>query len=841
MSAQEASELPVKISQTRRRWRFDRFEIDPVERTLTADGQPVAVTPKAIAALLVLAESPGAVVRKETLMERLWPDTVVTEANLTQTIFSLRKALAVHAGDARLVVTVPGQGYTLAAELTPTAEEAPVRSMPRSRRLWAVGGVLSLAAVACIAWILRPSGSAPSVATTPRTVVAVATFGNLSGRPEDAWLATALAEMLTTEIGAGSRLRVVSREAVASAGDLAALDAGALERARTGLGAHRVVGGGYVRVGAGDAARLRVDLRVADAGSGEVRASLSEEGEEQDLFGIVARLGARLRRELGADDVSDAQALEARASRPSSPEAVRLYAEGLAALRRFDALGARQILEKAAASDPKSAAIRSALSRAWTTLGYDAKAATEADAAVALAAGAGREERMLVDARRAEANKAWPRAVELYRSLWTFYPDDVEYGLLLAAALTRGGEPRRALEVVESLRALPSPAGSDARIDIEEASAAASLADYDRGRRAAAAARRKAERAGLPLVEAAALWFEAGALRATGSRAEALALLDRARAIYGKSGDRGGVAETLGQSGLIARELGDLDRAERLYRDALSVTREIGYRRATATVVNNIGVLEMYRGRMSDARRSLEEAQALYREIDDPVGVAGVLSPFAQLLAGAGDLEGARASAQALLDLAHTTGNRSYEASARRNLGMIAAERGAWEEALSHFEAAGARFTELRDRNKQAWAEALAAGALFRLGRTTDARAAGERALATARELGDRVTAARAIHQLVPIACELGDLARARALAEDEWELAEATGSAPLVAAAWHDRGVVALASGDATEAKAAFGRARRSRESMGLVGAARDSREGEERAEAARTVVSQR
>src|SRR5262249_42122605 len=53
----------------------------------------------------------------------------------------------------------------------------------------------------------------PSV--TPRRSVAVLGFRNLSARPEDAWLSTALAEMLTTELAAGEQLRTIPGENVA--------------------------------------------------------------------------------------------------------------------------------------------------------------------------------------------------------------------------------------------------------------------------------------------------------------------------------------------------------------------------------------------------------------------------------------------------------------------------------------------------------------------------------------------------------------------------------------------------------------------------------------------------
>ncbi len=77
----------------------------------------MSLTPKAFSILLVLLENRGLVMEKEDLIQRVWPDTFVTEANLTQNISSLRKALGERANDHRYVVTVPGRGYSFVAEV----------------------------------------------------------------------------------------------------------------------------------------------------------------------------------------------------------------------------------------------------------------------------------------------------------------------------------------------------------------------------------------------------------------------------------------------------------------------------------------------------------------------------------------------------------------------------------------------------------------------------------------------------------------------------------------------------------------------------------------------------
>ena len=69
------------------------FEINPTRRVLTKAGEPVTVTPKVFDLLLCLVEHHGQVVDKEELLHAVWPDTPILDANLSQTIFVLRKTL----------------------------------------------------------------------------------------------------------------------------------------------------------------------------------------------------------------------------------------------------------------------------------------------------------------------------------------------------------------------------------------------------------------------------------------------------------------------------------------------------------------------------------------------------------------------------------------------------------------------------------------------------------------------------------------------------------------------------------------------------------------------------
>jgi DNA-binding winged helix-turn-helix (wHTH) protein len=96
-------------------YEFGPFRVDPDKQVLLREGQPIAVTPKAFETLLVLMRRSREVVTKEELLKAIWPDSFVEEANLSQHIFMLRKALGDTQEERRYIVTLPGRGYRFAA------------------------------------------------------------------------------------------------------------------------------------------------------------------------------------------------------------------------------------------------------------------------------------------------------------------------------------------------------------------------------------------------------------------------------------------------------------------------------------------------------------------------------------------------------------------------------------------------------------------------------------------------------------------------------------------------------------------------------------------------------
>jgi DNA-binding winged helix-turn-helix (wHTH) protein/tetratricopeptide (TPR) repeat protein len=118
-------------------YHFGPFALHAGSRLLMRDGVVVPLTSKAFETLLVLVRRAGSVVGKDELLRQVWPNTVVEESNLTQTIFMLRKALGDAVREHRFIVTVPKQGYCFVAEVRerPDAGDAAAGPLPLARTL----------------------------------------------------------------------------------------------------------------------------------------------------------------------------------------------------------------------------------------------------------------------------------------------------------------------------------------------------------------------------------------------------------------------------------------------------------------------------------------------------------------------------------------------------------------------------------------------------------------------------------------------------------------------------------------------------------------------------------
>jgi TolB-like protein/DNA-binding winged helix-turn-helix (wHTH) protein len=225
-------------------YHFGQFLLDSRRRTLSSADSPVFLTPKAFDVLTFLVQNPNRLVTKEELLQAVWGDTFVEEGNLTQYISHLRKALGDNSDDARLIVTITRKGYQFTADVT-VGEAADIArqdalqisttesSQPDSRRVyelpireavpntpshWWKAAVISVSALLLVvvgfaSWRYF-GGIMPS--RSPKIMLAVLPFENLTGDPNKEYLADGLTEQTISQLGRlnPEQLGVIARTSV---------------------------------------------------------------------------------------------------------------------------------------------------------------------------------------------------------------------------------------------------------------------------------------------------------------------------------------------------------------------------------------------------------------------------------------------------------------------------------------------------------------------------------------------------------------------------------------------------------------------------------------------------
>jgi serine/threonine protein kinase/tetratricopeptide (TPR) repeat protein len=530
-----------------------------------------------------------------------------------------------------------------------------------------------------------------------RRSIAVLGFKNLSRLPESGWLSTALSEMLATELGSGGQMRTIRGETVAqtkrdlSLPDEESLSPTTLTNIRQALNADFVLLGSYLEL---DNGQIRLDLRVQDTRSGNTLAEMSETGMAADLFELVARTGTKIRERLGIGTLTPDESLTVKASLPSEPEAARLYAEGLAMLRRSDALGALAPLEKAAAADAGYPLTHRALAEAWAWLGYDEKARSEAKDAFDLSASLPSAEQHWIEADYWTRNAEWDKALGIYRDLLQSFPDNVEYGLQLAKTQVRASKPKEALITLATLRRLPRPAGEDPRIDLLDAQTAEALGDFQREQASGAQAAEKARRSGARLQMADALVAQGVALWHLGQLQLAAKAYDEAIENYRELHDQRGAADALANKAVLLRAHGDLIEAKSEYEKAAAVFRELGTKSGAARMMSNIAEIEFAQGHLPISRKTFEESLQLSKEAGDQGSVRSVLINIAEIRLNQGDVAGAKSDYQDLRAMAQHADDLDSAAYASQGLGNAYYVQGD----LANAEAMYSEALEIRNR-----------------------------------------------------------------------------------------------------------------------------------------------
>ncbi len=311
---------------------------------LDAHGRPVPLPlgSRALDALCVLVERQGDLVSKQTMMDAVWPDTVVEENNLSVQISALRRVLDQGRAEGSCIQTIPGRGYRLVVPVRYHEEAARSHAPPtdngakydaatatersgtsvvrlpwwRDRARVAVLAVAFCAAV--IALLTYGRGHYDWLAGRPgppRLSLVVLPFENLSGDPGDEYLAEGITDDLTSDLSRMTDTVVIARES-AYAYKSKPEDVRKIGKA---LGVRYVLEGSVRRMGT----TLRVNVQLTSAENG---AHLWSERFDEDIGELAAgqeQIVARMRESLGWSiiEIENARSLR---ERPTNPDAFDL-------------------------------------------------------------------------------------------------------------------------------------------------------------------------------------------------------------------------------------------------------------------------------------------------------------------------------------------------------------------------------------------------------------------------------------------------------------------------------------------------------------------------------------
>jgi tetratricopeptide (TPR) repeat protein len=505
-------------------------------------------------------------------------------------------------------------------------------------------------------------------------------FKNLSGKTDVAWISPALSQMLGTELTAGEKLRIIPSEQVTHGKiDLAlpdedSLGRDSLTRVRNNMGSDFVVLGSFLDMGG----QIRIDLSLQNAVAGETVATISESGPEKDLPELATRAGERLRHKLGVADPSADDTARTKASQSPSLVATRLYSEGLQKLHSFDSLAARDLLERAIAEDPNYALAHSALAEAWRSLGYGDKSTAEAKKAMDLSGSLSRENVLAIEAQYRNSRHEIVREAEIYKTLFDFYPDNLEFGFSLAISQFFNAQFREANSTLDTLQQLPSPQGDDPRIDKVRAEVAIATGDYKKALVLAERVELRAQQRGARRLAAEALSDQCTLLSKLGDPSRASAVCDKSRVIFSdigdlrsealvwgqiahQSADRGdlhggrtanerqiallkkveddsGLGWAMNVAGELSADSGDYQRALQEFNEALNLYQKVGYQSGVISCYGNVGYVNSLQGDLTDAVTNYEQAIALTRRTNSKGEMDLWLEGLAEVLLDKGDV-----------------------------------------------------------------------------------------------------------------------------------------------------------------------------------------------------------
>jgi adenylate cyclase len=290
-----------------------------------------------IAARLETLCEPGGLCISRTVHEQVRDKLALSFADLgEQTVKNISRAVGVFGMSAKDIAALPEEELPHApATAEPTAEIAPP---PHRRKIILSAAAILILIVASGAWFVRQRGwgLGGNVALTARHSIVVLPFTNLSGDPEQAYLADGLTTKITTDLSRASGLFVIAATTANTFKDKQIT----VQQVGKDLGVRYALQGNVQRGGE----KIRINAQLADVSSGGQLWAETFDGDRSDLFVLQDRITSRIANSIGREIVV-AAARESEA-RKTDPKASDLMLHALALTTKTPTLENLQQREK---------------------------------------------------------------------------------------------------------------------------------------------------------------------------------------------------------------------------------------------------------------------------------------------------------------------------------------------------------------------------------------------------------------------------------------------------------------------------------------------------------------
>ncbi len=318
-------------------YEFEKFRFSPKEKSLWYEETLISISPKALDVLNLLLEKHPEVVTREEIIEKVWKDTFIEEANINVAVSNLRKTFEKESSE-KFIQTIPKKGYRFIADVKKIStenqtekassetvsikENLPIQNKVSRWYLLTIilVGIFFLTSFAFWFQYKDDSGFS-SVPINKRNIksIAVLPLKHLNDNETNRAISMGLTDNLITRLGKLNRfvIRPLSAVEKFSEGEKDAIQ----------FGKELQVDSVVVGTIQSKDNRLRLNARLLDVRDGAQIWAESFDVTEEDIFKLQDKLSLQVADNLIAD-ISDKETQKLKQRETVSPKAFQAYSKG---------------------------------------------------------------------------------------------------------------------------------------------------------------------------------------------------------------------------------------------------------------------------------------------------------------------------------------------------------------------------------------------------------------------------------------------------------------------------------------------------------------------------------